>query len=93
MSPHLYARYTKRLFIKDILLSKRAIVIPLGATTPTTAFKFAVTSRRSYHNSTTDYTEGTHHLNNNQLDDLLGHLESTKVSDPRTVKYFVTKAP
>lgn len=36
--------------------------------------------------STTDYTEGTHHVGpSNQLDELLSHLESTKVSDPRTV--------
>lgn len=52
------------------------------------AFKPAVVSyRRLYHNNnTTDFTEGTHHLgSSNELSDLLGHLESTKVSDPRAI--------
>lgn len=38
--------------------------------------------RRTYN---TEYTEGTHHVPINPLDELLNHLESTKVSDPRTV--------
>ncbi|KAG2231315.1 hypothetical protein INT48_001251, partial [Thamnidium elegans] len=38
--------------------------------------------RRTYN---TEYTEGTHHVPNNPLDELLNHLESTKVSDPRTI--------
>lgn len=40
--------------------------------------------RRAYITAS-DYSEGTHHVATNQLDELLSHLESTKVSDPRTV--------
>lgn len=40
--------------------------------------------------NTNDYTEGTHHVATNQLDELLSHLESTKVSDPRTVSTILS---
>jgi hypothetical protein len=80
MNPHIYKHYVKRFFINNKLLGAKALFIP-SSTATAAAFYLS----RSYHNNTTDYTEGTHQLNSNQLDDLLGHLESTKVSDPRTV--------
>lgn len=73
MSAHFYKISTRRLLRVPFVPSK-TIAIP---------------TRRLYHgNNTTDFSEGAHHLNaNNELTELLNHLESTKVSDPRTVSY------
>lgn len=52
----------------------------------TRPFTTSLLLRRTYN---TDYTEGTHHVApTNPLDELLNHLEATKVSDPRTVSVY-----